>query len=100
MIDHILTDILVGNTVVESKSLAMSIHNSIEKGLASKRIKNRGLRPALFYVLALSKVPGVLLEAGFISNQEDLKNLTNEKFQELYAKLVAKGIINYLNLKK
>ncbi|MCE3012990.1 MAG: N-acetylmuramoyl-L-alanine amidase, partial [Proteobacteria bacterium] len=57
---------------------------------------DRGVKPGLFYVLALSKRPGLLLEAGFVSNQKELKQIHQEEFMERYAQGVALGIIDFI----
>ena len=43
----------------------------------------------------MSKVPGVLLEMGFISNKKDLELMKTSKFIDSYAQEVANGINNY-----
>ncbi|MDA9189666.1 N-acetylmuramoyl-L-alanine amidase [bacterium] len=98
VINQILTDLIIQNTVVNSKKLASYVHHSV-KGNIQKRykIRDRGVKPGLFYVLALSKRPSILLEVGFMSNTRELKKIKSHKFQYLYAKAVAKGINNYLN---
>jgi N-acetylmuramoyl-L-alanine amidase len=57
---------------------------------------NRGVKAALFYVLALSKRPSVLLEVGFLSNEKELKRLNSDEFQDAYSSAVAAGIETYL----
>lgn len=98
IIRQILTDLVVSRTVTSSKALASSIHTELSKVLPKKyKLNDRGIRPGLFYVLALSKRPAVLLEAGFMSNQKELAKLDSEKFQNEYASAVARGIRHYIN---
>ena len=59
-------------------------------------LKDRGAKPGLFYVLALSKRPGLLLEVGFISNESELRKIISPKFQKVYAKSIVDGINSYL----
>ena len=54
------------------------------------------MKPGLFYVLALSKRPGVLLEVGFISTLKERVRMMDPKFQDTYARAVVKGIENYI----
>ena len=63
-------------------------------------MKDRGIKPGLFFVLALSKRPGVLLEIGFMSNPKELRKISSPIFQENYSKAVVRGIEGYFNLKK
>ncbi len=100
IIRQILTDLVVSRTVTSSKALANSIHGELKKTLPRKfKLTDRGIRPGLFYVLALSKRPAVLLEAGFMSNDTELKKMSNEKFQDEYAKAVAQGIRDFIKVR-
>lgn len=101
IVQQILTDLVVQNTVVSSKALAASIHSEIKNKIPMKwSLKPRGVRAALFYVLALSKRPGVLLEVGFLSNEKDRKKMLSSKFQEDYAEAVAKGVVKHFQKRK
>jgi N-acetylmuramoyl-L-alanine amidase len=97
VINQILIDLVIQNTVAQSKKLAQTIHSSLSRSVQKKfSITNRGVKPGLFYVLALSKRPGVLLESGFISNPTELSKLKSNDYQEAYAKSVAEGIEKFL----
>ncbi len=100
-INHILTDLIIQQTVDQSKLLASSLDTSIKKGVVIKhKMKNRGVRPGLFYVLALAKRPGVLIEVGFISNQEELKKLQTESFQTDMSNAIVEGILKFSRAQK
>ena len=100
-VQKILVDLVVEQTVQTSKPLAESIHSSIQSAVGHKyHLTSRGIRPGLFYVLALSKRPGVLLEVGFISTPKERERMMNQRFQEDYANAVVKGIENYLKKNK
>ena len=97
IINQILIDLVIQNTVKSSRKLAQMIHSNIASKVGGKfNITNRGVKPGLFYVLALSKRPGVLLEVGFISNKDELKKMASASFQEAYAKSVSDAIEKYL----
>ena len=97
IINKILTDLVIQRTVTSSKGLATSIHSEIDKSIARKfKMKDRGVRPGLFYVLALTKRPAILLEVGFLSNPRELKKMLRADLQTTYAKAVANGIEEYL----
>lgn len=100
VVQQILVDLVVEQTVSTSKPLAVSIHSEIKKRVGSKyRIPSRGIKPGLFYVLALSKRPGVLLEVGFVSTKKERERMQNPKFQQDYANAVATGIDNFITSK-
>lgn len=97
IINQILIDLVISKTVKQSKKLAQMVHSRIRNSVAKNfPMSDRGAKPGLFYVLALSKRPGILLEAGFISNSKEAKMLTNPGFQESYADAVAMAVENYL----
>lgn len=97
VINQILIDLVIGKTVTSSKLLATKILDQIEGSIEKKyHRKNRGIRAGLFYVLALSKRPGVLVEVGFMSNQKELSVMRKGAFLESYAKAIAIGIENYV----
>ena len=101
VVQQILVDLVVQQTVSTSKPLAESIHSQL-KGTIGKKygIKSRGIKPGLFFVLALSKRPGVLLEVGFISTFKERVRMMNPQFQDEYAKAVVAGIENYIKKQK
>ena len=93
MIHQILSELVVGQTVPLSRKLGDSIHQSIKKRIESKhKMKDRGLKPGLFFVLAMSKVPGVLLEMGFISNKNEAQKIHEKKFMDDYSTAVSEGV--------
>lgn len=101
VVQQILVDLVVEQTVKTSKPLAESIHQELKQKVGGKyKIPSRGVKPGLFFVLALSKRPGVLLEVGFISTQKERARMMNPKFQEDYAKAVVAGIENYIRKQK
>ena len=101
VVQKILLDLIIERTIDTSKRLGHLVHGSIIKELGLRyKIIDRGLRPGLFFVLALAKRPALLLEMGFISNPKDLDLLLSEEFQERYAQAVANGILQYLATRK
>ena len=101
IINQILADLVIQRTAPSSKRLATLIHSNITTRVKTKfNLTDRGIKPALFYVLALSKRPSVLLEAGFISNDKDIEKILSDSFQNRYADGVARGIRQYFKKKK
>jgi N-acetylmuramoyl-L-alanine amidase len=97
VLQQILVDLVVQQTVSTSKPLAESIHSHLKATVGKKYgIKSRGVKAGLFFVLALSKRPGVLLEVGFISTYKERVRMMNPKFQEDYARAVVFGIENFI----
>lgn len=97
VVQQILVDLVVEQTVRTSKPLAESIHSELKSNVGKKyKIPSRGIKPGLFFVLALSKRPGVLLEVGFISTLKERNRMMDEKFQNDYARSVVIGIEKYI----
>ena len=48
-----------------------------------------------YTVLYKTKVPAVLVECGFITNEDDAKKLTDSMWQKKFAKSLANGIDKY-----
>ena len=77
-----------------SYDLANSILNSLIKtdlkGSNNKVEVDTGL-----YILNTAKSPAVLVETGFITNEKDLRFLTENP--DKVAKAISEGVINYYN---
>lgn len=74
-----------------SKNLATAIDSQIKKTLPD--LRQRGVKEADFWVLNASYMPAVLIEVGFMTNDEELKNLTNTSWQKRMAEAIFKAII-------
>ena len=61
---------------------------------------NRGILKSRFYVIRHTNQPSVLLELGFISNDDERNLLLLPEQQEKFAKAIADGINNYFEKKK
>ena len=72
--------------------LAFEIQKSM---LARTKGADRGVRRGRFAVLRNLKMPGVLLEMGFLSNAAEEQKLLTFERQEQIARAIAVGIINY-----
>jgi N-acetylmuramoyl-L-alanine amidase len=97
VINQILIDLVIDKTVGQSKKLANLIHSKVSRKIKKKyKRKDRGVKPGLFYVLALSKRPGALIEAGFMSNPKEIFKLKSPKFLQDYAEGIAAGIAQYV----
>lgn len=80
------------------KEERIKLANSIEKEcVKNDGWESRGIRRQNLAVLRYSKIPGVLVECGFITNEEDRKRLSNEKVLKKLAENISNGIINYLS---
>lgn len=76
---------------VTSQAFAENVLNGMISNMGSY---NRGVKMANWAVIRRSNMPAILLEVGFISNQEELANMCSDDYQNKVAKGIAEGIIN------
>ena len=50
-----------------------------------------------YYMYSKLKVPGVLVEAGFVSNPNDNYKIRQEEYQNILVKNIAKGVEVYFS---
>lgn len=74
--------------------VAKIIHKSIMSKVSGV---DRGLFKSRFYVINHTEAPSVLLELGFLSNDNERNALLTEDRKQKSAEAIADGIINYLN---
>ena len=76
----------------ESQSLAGFIQEAL---VARTGSLNRGTQAKQFFVIANVTSPAVLIEGGFITNQDELSKLASEGYRDQLAAAVADGILRY-----
>lgn len=76
-----------------SKELARVVQNHLIKDINTK---DRGLLKSKFYVINHTTVPAILIETGFISNEEERNELVTDSRKQKTAKAIAEGIIEYI----
>lgn len=91
-LERTLWDMTLTENRRESAILAGYICDSVKNDI---NIGNRGLRTARFYVLKYTRIPAVLVEAGYISNKYDEAKLKDPAFLKEIAKAVAGGIMRF-----
>ena len=60
-------------------------------------IKTRKNIPTDLYLYKNTRVPGVLIECGFLSNANDRYQLKQKAYQKRISKIITDGVIKYLN---
>ena len=86
---------------LKGMDLAKEVHGRLAKRVkrSHSRVKDRGVRSALFYVLVGAKCPAILVEAAFISNPKEEKLLKDKKYQRNVADAIADGVKDYLKVR-
>jgi len=77
--------------------LAETLLNALDIGIGAETY-NRGIKQGNLYVLRHTFMPSVLVETGFITNQEEAANLTDDGYQDRIAASLKKGIERYAGL--
>ena len=75
-----------------SKALAEAVHNEM---VANIKANDRGLFKSMLYVINHTEAHSILVETGFISNNEERDELFKKDRQEATAKSIADGIVKY-----
>ena len=95
-----ILDSLMRNTkITESSKLATYVQDSLVSTMSKSydSIKNKGVKQAPFYVLLGARMPAILVETSFISNEQECKRLTNADYQDKLCDSIIKGIKTYIN---
>lgn len=85
------------NPTAKDKALANAIYTRLVKNTG---LRGRGIKEYDFYVINQDKIPAVLVEGGFMDGKKDYRYITSEEGQSAYAKAVAEGLIDFLDLKR
>ncbi|MEY2439233.1 MAG: N-acetylmuramoyl-L-alanine amidase [Verrucomicrobiota bacterium] len=73
-------------------ALTAAIHATV---LSRLSLFDRGVKHARFHVLRNIKIPGLLIECGFLSNSSEGQRIATSQFRQEVAAAIAQGIQNY-----
>ncbi|MFL6526544.1 MAG: N-acetylmuramoyl-L-alanine amidase [Chthoniobacterales bacterium] len=76
----------------ESQNLAAVVQQAL---VGRTHAIDRGTRAERFYVISNVRHPAVLVEGGFLTNQDEATKLTTEAYREELATGIAEGLIKY-----
>lgn len=75
----------------------LKLAGAVQKNMiALLKRRDRGVKPASFYVLRYANMPAALAEIAFITNQEEEALLKDAAFKEKAAQAIMQGIFEYL----
>ena len=78
----------------DNKDIALAITDSLKSNMKNVRDYKRENG---YYMYSKLRVPGVLIEAGFVSNVNDNYKIRQEEYQDVFVKNVVNGVEKYLN---
>jgi N-acetylmuramoyl-L-alanine amidase len=92
-----LAQLRVSEASIHSRDLADKVQREIATGLTGRGrpFVNLGVKQGPFYVLFLSSMPAILVEAGFVTNREDVRLLRDERQLDALADAIARGLVRY-----
>lgn len=79
----------------ENLALAAAMHRSLEN---QAKLPDRGVKQARFFVLKHSRIPAVLVEGGFVSNEEEAELIATPQYRQRIAKAIVQGVERYRDL--
>ncbi|MDQ5983641.1 MAG: Germination-specific N-acetylmuramoyl-L-alanine amidase [Eubacteriales bacterium SKADARSKE-1] len=88
------TQIFYSKNHPASKELAESIKLSFSELIQPENKRETKPADKNIYILHNSKIPAVIVECGFISNDSELEKLTNEEYRKKLAFSIYCGILN------
>ena len=94
----ILASLYRKEQVEHSRVLAEGIQEATLRGgrTVIPDLNDRGVKPALFYVLVGAQMPAVLVEASFITRDKEAEALATEPYRQALAEGIAQGIVRYV----
>lgn len=86
-------EIFYSKKLTKNKELALTLLEKIESDFPS--LRNRGLKNGNLFVLENSDVPSVLIEIGFISNENEEKLISSSEFLLKLSQTISKALSSY-----
>jgi N-acetylmuramoyl-L-alanine amidase len=92
----ILNQILKNTKVDESSRLARAVQDALIQSIRGNGGKDLGVKQAPFFVLIGAKMPSVLVETSFISNDEEEKMLKDNAYLDQLSRGIVSGLRHYM----
>jgi N-acetylmuramoyl-L-alanine amidase len=94
-----ILELIARNTnIAESRVLARTVHARTLEAIRKKhKVRDLGVKEAVFVVLANTRVPAILIEIGFLSNAREAERLSQDAYLELLTDGMADGIKAYVD---
>ncbi|MEW5741231.1 MAG: N-acetylmuramoyl-L-alanine amidase [Myxococcota bacterium] len=98
-LQYILADLATKANTGESTRLAERVQQTLVRNLSGsyKNVKNLGHKEALFFVLLGARMPAVLVETSFLSNEEEEARLADDAYQQAVADSIAEAVQGFLD---
>jgi N-acetylmuramoyl-L-alanine amidase len=91
----ILNAMLEEEFTTESIMMAQALVRRVDEALGS-RIPSRGIKAEEWFVVKNTRMPSVLVELGFVSNEADALLMTDEAYLRDFVEALYKGIEDFI----
>lgn len=91
----VITDLFDHEVTMESRLLSKLISEGMDKTIG-KLSANRGIKEEEWFVVKHAKMPAVLVEVGFISNEKEMKMLAEDEYCDKIAEGIFSGIRDFM----
>lgn len=91
----VITDLFDHEVTIESRLLSKLICDGLEKTIGQYS-PNRGIKEEEWFVVKHAKMPAVLVEVGFISNEKEMKMLADSQYCDKIAEGIFEGIKEFM----
>ena len=93
-LQRLLARLRLSEAGARSTLLAKQVHNEIAAGMGERwpSVREPALKQGPFYVLYLSDMPALLVEAGFVTHREDARRLRDPEYLRAMAEEIASGV--------
>jgi len=92
----IINTMLEEEYTTESIFLARSILDGLQSNVGDQT-SNRGIRAEEWFVVRNARMPSVLVEVGFVTNEEEAKLLTSEPYLQKLTKGIYNGVVSFVD---
>lgn len=94
--DEVLASVLLDLSMTASIASSLEAGNKIISSLGSvTHMRRTNVEQAAFVVLKQADIPSLLIEAGYVTNPTDARNLNSASYQRQFATAVVQGITSY-----
>lgn len=97
-VNSILASLKRQSNLTVSRILAIAVQRGMLKSVRKRHpgIRDLGVRKGLFYLLFAAQMPGILVEASYLSNRKEERLLRTRAYQRKVARGIADGISRFL----
>ena len=90
------TQVFYGASAAGSEELAEYIQNSVKEYVQPENLRNVKPSTGTIYLLDKAVRPSVMVECGFLSNNDEASKLKDGKYQSVLAFFIVRGLSSYL----